>query len=336
MYHEKKGTVNLGQETSQDDIWNLFETFEQTTNCALDTDKDSCCIYCNKMGLLLEEGNYTCQCCGSLNSRYIDMHAEWRYYGADDSKMIDPTRCGMPCNDLLPDSSLGSIISTKSGENHDMKMIRKYHMWNSMPYRERSLYNIFDNITVNAINSGISPVIIEEAKAYYKKASESKISRGNNRNGLIASSIYMSCKTNKVPRSSKEIAKIFNINSSVMNKGCKRFQDIVKVEINSTKSSDFIERFCSKLKLSMEIRDLCRHIVAKADELNIVTQNTPMSVIAGTIYLCNIVCSLGLSKKDVSCQTDTSAVTLSKCYKKLNEYRSELFTPEAIYKYSII
>mgnify|MGYP000532326283 CR=1 FL=1 len=208
-------------------------------------------------------------------------------------------------------------------------------MWNSMSYKERSLYNIFDNITVNATNSGISNSIIEEAKMFYKQVSENKISRGENRSGLIATSIYMSCKSNKVPRSTKEIAKIFNLKTKTMTKGCKKFQDLMQINMDCTTPNDFIQRFCCKLGLDNEIRELCKNVVEKADELCIVSENTPPSISAGTIYLCNVICGLGISKKDMADACELSQVTLSKCFKKLYEHRSLLFSPDDVYKYNI-
>jgi transcription initiation factor TFIIB len=216
-----------------------------------------------------------------------------------------------------------------------MKLIRKYHMWNSMSYKERSLYNIFDSITVHAANNGIPTSIIEEAKVFYKKLSESRISRGDNRSGLIASSIYMSCKTNKVPRSTKEIAKIFNLKLTTMTKGCKKFQDIMNMNLESSCPIDFIQRFSSKLSIPKEVKELCKVVVEKADELNIVSENTPPSIAAASIYLCNVVCDLGISKKDLAGACEISQVTLTKCYKKLFTYRAYLFPKEAIGLYNI-
>ena len=296
-------------------------------------------VSCSNCGvgedIILDDGNYVCRKCNTLVERFMDMQAEWRYYGCEDSKMNDPTRCGMPVNDLLPNSSLGSIISNQTNESYDMKLIRKYHMWNSMTYKERSLYNIFDSITVNAANNGIPNSIIEEAKALYKKLSESKISRGENRNGLIASSIYMSCKSNKVPRSTKEIAKIFNLKLTTMTKGCKKFQDIMNMNLDSSCPSDFIQRFGSKLSIAKEIIELCKHVVSKADDLNIVSENTPPSIAAASIYLCNIICNLGIQKNDLATICEISQVTLTKCYKKLYNYRGHLFTKETINTYNI-
>lgn len=293
------------------------------------------CDFCKGEDIVLEDGNFFCKSCSSITSRFIDANAEWRYYGAEDSKSSDPTRCGMPVNDLLPESSLGSVISNRMGESYDMRLIRKYHMWNSMSYKERTLYNIFDSITVNAANSGISNSIIEEAKAFYKKVSESKITRGDNRSGLIASSIYMSCKSNKVPRSTKEIAKIFNIKITTMTRGCKKFQDIMKFNLESTKAEDFIHRFSSKLNMDIEMRELCKHVVNRADELNIVSENTPPSVAAGSIYMIIVLCDLNITKKDLSVACGISQVTLTKCYKKLYSHRGVLLPKEVISKYNI-
>lgn len=331
-----------------DDIWSILNSFkedDEENNEDMFMKNDKCpdlsgrdgrvCSHCQSEDIILEESIYTCRSCGSITDRFIDMSAEWRFYGSEDTKSSDPTRCGLPVNQLMPESGLGSIISRNVKESYEMKLIRKYHMWNSMSYKERSLYNIFDNITVNAVNNGIATSIIEEAKMFYKKVSESKISRGENRSGLIASSIYMSCKSNKVPRSTKEIAKIFNLKPKTMTKGCKKFQDVMKLNMESTCADDFIQRFCSKLGLDNDIRELCRTIVQKADELCIVSENTPPSISAGSIYLCNVVCNLGISKKDMANACELSQVTLSKCYKKLYDHRSLLFTPEAVYKYNI-
>lgn len=307
----------------EDDLWGLLNSFDNKTNIV--SDSLPCkCTWCKSNEVVLEDGNFICYGCNSLIDRYIDMHAEWRFYGADDNKHSDPTRCGMPVNDLLPDSSLGSIISNQMNESYDMKLIKKYHMWNSITYKERNLYNIFENISVNAINNGISSSIIEEAKVFYKKVSESRISRGENRSGLIATSIYMSCKSNNVPRSTKEIAKIFNLKPTTMTRGCKKFNDIMRMNMESSRPIDFIHRFCSKINLPNNMRDICKHIIDKADELNIICENTPPSIAAGSIYLCNMAYDLGLTKKEISEACQISIVTLCKTSRKLLAYKDYL------------
>lgn len=311
---------------TEDDLWNVFESFGEAE------DKDNAsmmpydaCPSCKALGVHLEDGNYICSSCGDIVERFIDTGAEWRYYGYDDSKGHDPTRCGLPMSELLPDSSLGSIIGYTTKETHELRIMRKYHMWNSMTYKERTLYNIFDTLTVNAVNNGINKSIIDEAKMLYKNISEMKITRGENRNGLIASSIYMSCKRNKVPRSAKEIAAIFNLKVTSMTKGCKKFQELLHLNMDASGPSDFIARFCSKLDLESSMRDLCKHIIVAADELSIVTENTPPSVAIAVIYMCNILCGWGLTKKLLSDTCEISQVTITKCCAKLMKYKDQLF-----------
>lgn len=308
----------------ESDIWALLSDL-QVPHSTVPKNVSGCKFCESEDHIILDDGNYICDKCHTILERYIDMHAEWRYYGADDNKSSsDPTRCGMPTNELLPDSSLGSVISNQMNESYDMKLIKKYHMWNSITYKERSLYNIFENITVNALNNGIPASIIEQAKTYYKEVSESRISRGENRSGLIATSIYMSCKSNNVPRSTKEIAKIFNLKPTTMTRGCKKFNDIMRMNLDSSHPLDFVQRFCSKLNLPNNIRDICKGIIEKADKLNIICENTPPSSAAGCIYLCNTVYNLGMSKKDISDACNVSQVTLAKISKRLNAYKDHL------------
>ena len=317
---------------ADDDMWSLLKELSQGEK-KLDSGQNggvTTCEHCSSCNVILDDGNYVCQECGTIVSRFIDANAEWRYYGSEDTKSNDPTRCGMPVNDLLPFLTLGSVMGYGNNESYDIRIMRKYHMWNATSYKERSLYTIFDNMTVNAVNHGIPKSIIEEAKVLYKKISEMKISRGENRSGLIASSIYMSCKNNKVPRSTKEIAKIFNLKVTTMTKGCKKFQDIMKINLESTTADDFVFRFCSKLNMDMEKKKICKAVVKKADEYGVVSENTPPSIAAGTIYLCNVVYEWGITKKELSEACEISQVTISKCYKRLMNYVDHIVSTASV------
>jgi transcription initiation factor TFIIB len=308
------------QDIELDLVFSLAQSFKTTRSHDINL-----CAYCTSDSVSLIDGNYICSECNSVLDRFIDNHAEWRYYGANDNRTSDPSRCGLPTSELFTDSALGSVISSQANESYDMKIVKRYHMWSSMTYKDRSLYNIFDQITLSAINHGISPSIIEEAKAFYKKVADQQISRGENRSGLIATSIYMSCKSNKVPRSTKEIAKIFNLKPSTMTKGCKKFQDILKLNIGSCNPLDFINRFCSKLSLASDIVQICKTVAEKADELNLVCESTPPSIAAAVIYLVVVCCNIKtITKKDLSDACELSQVTLTKCYKKLFDHKEML------------
>jgi transcription initiation factor TFIIB len=322
-------------------MWDMFNTLKKDLDDeeGLNQDPESNDIHCSNpscegVEFSLEDGNYLCKKCNTIQERFIDYTPEWRYYGNDDSKSADPTRCGMPASDLLPGMSLGSEIGIESKYKNKqnggyMSKIYMYHKWNSMSYKERNLYNNINSMAIKANNGNISNSIIEEAKVLYKRFSEMKISRGEkNREGLIATCIYMSCKEYNVPRSAKEIAKIFNLNITSMTKACKKFNDLMKTSHKtSTTPDDFIQRFCSKLDFSHDVIELCRFVVKKEQEFAFISENAPPSIAAGCIYLVNNVCKLGRTKKDISHACDISEITINKCYKKLCDYKSYLFPP---------
>ena len=317
----------------------LFEALRETKE---KQPKKEVSVCCENQTLVTENEKVICKNCGTVTDLIYDCNAEWRYYGNEDSKSSDPTRCGMPTNELLPESSYGSTISYKYGESYEMKRIRNYHSWHAMPYKERSLFNVFDSLTSTAKGNGITPCIIQEAKILYKKISEHKISRGANRKGIIASCIYKACKIKNVPRSHKEIANIFKIDITHMTRGCKRFDEIIneqdtqedKVISNMTgsQSIDFINRFCSKLNIGKEIMDICIHVCEKAEEYSLVSENTPPSIAAGSIFLVCSLLGIEIIKKKISTICKISEVTISKCYKKLLKYHEHLLPKEIMEK----
>tara|TARA_B110001450_G_C17637300_1_gene487735 strand:- start:416 stop:1393 length:978 start_codon:yes stop_codon:yes gene_type:complete len=300
-------------------LWDVFKTPKKK-----ELGNHDMCISCKSLNLEFNGKETVCKDCGVINSNMIDHNAEWRWYSHDDSKSVDPTRCGMPTNELLPLSSWGSTISYKYNESFEMKKIRTKHGWQSMPYRERSLYNVFMSIQHVALDNGITQIIIEEAKVLYKNISETKISRGANRKGIIAACIYKACKLRGVPRSHKEIATIFGIDVKHMTRGCKKFDEIMNtiknkdsVNMVGSNSLDYINRFCSKLKLTNELSDICKYVCQKAEECSLVSENTPPSVAAGSIYLiCNLL-NINISKYEIADICKISEVTISKCYKTL-------------------
>jgi len=304
-----------------DDMFNELDTIERV-EIAYD-----CCNDTNNYKI--SDDIILCNICSNIITTIVDT-PEWRYYGSDDTKNGDPTRCGIAVNPLLPESSVGSVIrgySNKSG----MYQVKKYQQWTNMTYKERSLFKVFVEIANICNKNNINKIIINEAKSLYKLISNIKISRGNNRIGIIAACVYFACKNCNVSRSSKEISDIFDIKINILTRGCKNFQNILqlnkeknRVDIsNSTKYLDFIERFCNKLKIDNEFSYI-KKLSEKIEKLNIINDIRPDSYAAGCIlYYCNIntikVNDIIITKTDISKHSKISEVTVNKCFKKLLE-----------------
>jgi transcription initiation factor TFIIIB Brf1 subunit/transcription initiation factor TFIIB len=308
-----------------DEAWDLLKELKVSPNAECCT--TPLCDACGVADFIQDEGHIICASCNAIYSRIIDMGAEWRYYGADDNRSDDPARCGLPTNDLLPKSSMGSIIGNKKGDTRDMRRIRMYQLWNSMPYWERTLYNVFDKIVNNTSNHGIPSKILDDAKTLYKRASEKKISRGDNKEGLIASCIYYACLMNKTPRSPKEVSRMFHIDLNVLTKGNARFQSLMQINVDCSNSNDYIARFGSHLNLNYNDIQKCKDLAQRLDDLEVVSENSPTSVAAGTIYFYVINNKVPITKKQISDVCEVSEVTILKTFKRIQKYEHLLKNP---------
>jgi transcription initiation factor TFIIB len=319
--------------TMNEDAWTLFDVLKEDlgsgsdgSRCGTPLDKNKqddelVCESCKSKDIIVEDGQNVCRNCCMIHSRIIDYGAEWRYYGVDDSRGEDPTRCGMPTNSLLPKSSLGSMVGGNRYENKDIRRIRQFQMWNSMPYWERELYRVFEKLSSATSNNGIPEKVLGDSKVLYSRASEMKISRGDNKEGLIASCIFYACAMNGVPRSTKEIAGMFNIEPAVLTKGNARFQSLMKLNIQSPNAVDFISRFASQLGMNWNDIQTCQKITNIIEQLEIVSENAPTSVAAGTVYFYCHIKDIDVTKKQVASVCDVSEVTITKCFKNLQKYK---------------
>ena len=354
MMNKDKSQKNKNNNVNKYELWNIFDSqienpgkYKFPLECIYGCGNREFCERCENILAFSEEGFLTCtnNKCGIIYKDLINQTAEWKYYGADDNQASDPTRCGMPINPLLEESSYGCKVLCHGPMSYEMRKIKRYTEWQSMPYKEKSQYDDFQTITTMAQNSGIPKMIIDDAIVYHKKISESEATfRGDNRDGIIAASIYIACRINNYPRTAKEIAQIFHLDSTSATKGCKNALSIInilekdmnnkeKTNFGKTKPEAFIERYCSKLNINNELTKLCQFISMKIEKMDVMPENTPPSIAAGVVYFVAQICKLNISKKNIKNVSETSEVTINKCYKKLEKItKEENIIPLAILK----
>ena len=170
-----------------------------------------------------------CIRCGTVVDVPLEQGAEYRWFSADSGGGPDPSRCGFPINHLMPESSLGTMILSKN-QSPLMRRIKRYHMWNLMPYRERTLWTIFESLQVRASNAGIGTAVLEEAKELFAQLTASAICRGQaQRDAMLAACLWEALKRHGSPRMPKDIAEVFIIPLKQVTKGIKQFQHLFAI-----------------------------------------------------------------------------------------------------------
>lgn len=325
-------------------IWKQYEEARQL-ECPTPhkREDDVYCKGCDSFTIREDSVNgiLVCTSCGVIKEDYmIDNRGECNFSNGDDKKK-DPSRCGVPVNPLLEKSSMSTMIQY-SNKHHFM---RRLHNQMSMNYVERSRYHVFENISKMGSEIGkLSPVIIDQAKCYYKTVSERKLSRGVIRKGLIACCIMYACKSLNVPRSIKEISAMTNVPVTTLNKTSKLFMKLMGDELQSVKGKDamleftdsthLINRYCNLLRIpnkqyeSKLIREV-RRIDNDMKQNGVLDCKTPTAITSGIIMYAADKLDMNLSKTTISDLFHISVVTINKIVKIITQhYQPKVFSPE--------
>lgn len=295
---------------------------------------DNKCINCKSDKLVFDDVNsyYVCQDCGVINKNILDKNPA---FNKDDST----SSYGGPTNFFFPKSAMGTKINFR-GYNR-LSLIQRQ---GQMPYKEKSLMDELIKIQAKCKEYGITQNIIDSAKIFYKKISDSKHTKGKrkgknmimrciNRKSMIAACVFYACKVQGEPRSPKEIADIYSLDIKHVNRGYRKFMDFVNInemfeDFKSSQSSDFIKRFASKLDLTEENINLAIDISNNIKKLDLASTHEPPSVAAGCLLLVINNKKININRKDISNIFKISDVTISKTYRRIFPYRKIIFNNE--------
>ena len=334
-----------------DNIWNLYDDFEELELEAagaeeeLEEDKiiQNKCVNCNSTNFIQDSktNNVVCNACGLVNKDNLDRTFSTNNSNSDIVSKSSNYNC--PTNYFFPKSSLGTTIGGRGNSR-----IKTLHRWTLMPYRERSRKDTFEYIkrTCKSAKPAYCKAVIDNARILYTNLSNVKhtsgdntgkniIIRGRNRTSLIAACVYFGCKMQNLPRSPKEIAKIFGLGLTEVTKGCRKFleimdKDVLVYNITSSKAYDYVSRCGKKLKIDQEYIDQTIQIVKNIIKVDYASDHQPPSIAAGSLLLvCNIN-ELDINKETISKVFNISQVTITKIYNKIFKYAEVIINDEAI------
>ena len=286
------------------------------------------CEYCGEIDSLMNDGEMIVfTICGSENNRIIDYNPEWRFYGSDDNKRnSDPNRCGMPNNQIISESSLSTVIL-----GHGFEIYRKLNSWNGLTYKEKSMISILNKIAAKANIGNVPQSIIDATMKMYQIISKDYIKRGTSRESLIAACFFNALKDNGLIRSNEEVAKLFDIKSKKLSKGCNEFAELMFAKdknyvknMRPIEPKDLIERFCSLMDLDEKYIKIGAIISNRVDKFGICQENNPKSIAVGCIYFMSQNYDLGFSKKEIADHCHTSEVTVSNTYNQMSKFKKYL------------
>ena len=279
------------------------------------------CVECKGTKVIAPEGLPVCTQCGLVDDKYISDVAEWTSGVSEDGKVSDPARCGADAhaNPNLYSSQWGNstVISTSRGsstyKNRRMATIN-FHM--AMNHKDRGLYHAYKQIEEACAT--LPEVVIRDAKMIYKTFSERKLTRGAVRLGIKANCVLYACRLANYPRTTKEIADMFNAQSKDISRTAEMFKNVLLTtneDNGTTRQVDVMNRIINGFELVREHRIACNKMCRDVEDCVELMSKTPNSIASAIIWIVT-----GIPKADVCKQCSVSVPTLNKIENIIRKY----------------
>ena len=339
------------------EIWQFYDTtktkqgklsvIEKGHSIQIKDNQNECCKKQSNL-VLSDDGFITCSVCAFTSTDIVDSAPEWRFYGADDNKGGgDPTRCGMPANNLFENNLTCSFQPGHSSAfKKNIASLIRYTNSSNLSHKDKSLMEDIQRLTQLGIAANFTQCIIDYAINIHKRIinylDDSDVHfRSYNKDSILFGDFDLACKSLDVPRTAKELAMMWNCEIQCVTAGCKIVQTVFaqleknvdddeKITSKHTSASCFISRFCSNLQInSQQFIKLCQFVINKGEKMDLLHSHTSQSIAAGTILFLatatNIsLAPLSINKDVVAKATGVSDVTIAKINAKLLEQKTKL------------
>lgn len=270
------------------------------------------CKSCKGIKVYGSDNMPVCSSCGIVDEYYIDETAEWTSGVSDEGKVSDPARCGNPnANPELfsEEWGKGTIIATKHTTYKNKRMSKiNFHM--SMNHKDRALFHAYKDI--DEAGQTLPQNVLQTAKILYKKFNDGKLTRGNVRLGIKGNCLLYACRLAKIPRTTKEIADMFNIQPKDISRTAQIFKETIMGETEQnyvTKPINVLQRLLNAFEISREERSACVKMCNALEKCPELMSKTPNTIATAIIYI-NL--ASRFSKSEVASLCQVSIPTINK------------------------
>ena len=150
----------------------------------------------------------------------------------------------------------------------------------------------------------------ETAAMVYRKAVNKNLIRGRSIEGVVAASLYAACRQCNVPRTLDEVANSSRVGRKEIGRTYRFMTRELKLKLMPTRPQDYVQRFCSELKLSGEVQSKAAEILKDAAKKELTSGRGPTGVAAAAIYIASILCNERRTQREVADIAGVTEVTI--------------------------
>lgn len=294
-------------------------------------DKTDVCPVCHSTDVIIDhqKAEVSCARCGLvLDENMMDQGPEWRAF--DHEQMNSRARAGAPATFAISDKGLNTNIDCKNKDSkgrpipeNSVAQMYRLRRWNKRMRvsraGERNLaYALSEMDRISSV-MGIPRSVREDAASIYRQAAKKSIIRGRSIESVVASSIYLACRRNNIPRTLDEISEASNVSKKLIGKNYRFLSRELNIKLTPPSPTDYISRFGSNLGLSGNVQARAIEIINQSIEKGLNIGKGPSGIAAASLYISSILLCEKRTQKEVSDIAGITEVTLRNRYKELVE-----------------
>ena len=268
-------------------------------------------------------GEIICKRCGLvIAENMVDQGPEWRVFDHEQRVRV---RGGAPLNEAIHDYGLPTVIDWQNDNISPENLAKWYRMrkWQKRirvsGAKERNLAFALSEIDRRCSNLGLKRDIRESASRVYRNALDNNLIRGRTIKGVVAASIYISCRMCHLPRTLGEIAGALDVTKKELGRIHRFLVKELNIKLIPTSPKDYIPRFASELKLSEKSEVKAIEIIDKSQKEGLTIGKGPNGVAAAALYISSQMLGERKSQRDVAEVAGVTEVTVRSRYKELSE-----------------
>ncbi len=272
-------------------------------------------------------GEKTCTSCGCvISDRHVDTGPEWRAFTAEERNAR--ARTGSPMTLTMADKGLATTIgwsdrdasgrSIAASQRAAIYRMRKWQirtMVHSSQHRNLSIaMSEMDRLTSQL---GVPHETKETAALVYRKALNTRLVRGRSIEGMVAASIYLSCRIHKIPRQLDEVVTEARINRKELGQCVRLILRNVKLKVPLASANDLMPRISSDLALGGKTVQTAIGIINNARARGLTAGKDPGGLAAAALYIAGIIENDRRTQREIAEASNVTEVTVRNRYKDL-------------------
>jgi len=273
-------------------------------------------VFCNNCGLVLEES-------------IIENKPKRQSYNTNIYE--NNNGIGSPITLTLHDKGLstnmGKYNKDHFGNSLDSRKKTKFYRLRKLDSKtklstnkDKYLFNALINLDRMCSSLNLPKNVKENAAYIYRKTIKMSSLKGRSSLGILAASLYASCKICNIPRTLHEISNISKIPEKNIGRYYKFLNKLIKFRIQPPSPYNYLNRFCNELDLGCDVVLKSKEILEDADENDLTKGRNPIICAAASIYLASIVCQSRRTQKEIAEIAGITELGLRNVYKKIAVY----------------